>query len=319
VELFLAFLAQHDDAAWLRVIDRLQQAMHPVDRTATRIWFHFYPLALERLMARPDAAALAQKMALAGRWRLADQIDFSHAFLYGHQYWPHVKGAVVDYGYDTRTPGSLDLAAQIQEIGRRAAQRAGVDVSLVIGIAAVALRTLQQVGPEPLAASPGETVGPGAWDGRTPEEVLGARQRQDSQGAFGFLRGDRKLWTIVFEERYPAAQFPLINSQEITTAASLDQRNYRGRDPRCSQGPIPVQCQSCSCGTCWVGVVGGAERLSPMDDRERAKLAECGYIETDERHPPIRLACQAQAFGRVSIVIPPWNGIIGAGVRDADS
>jgi ferredoxin len=317
VELFLAFLSQHDDAGWLRVIDRLQQAMHPVDRTATRIWFHFYPLALEQLMSRPDAAALAQKMALAGRWRLADQIDFSHAFLYGHQYWPVVKRAVLEYGNDSCTPGSLDLAAQIHEISRRAAEQAGVDPSLLIGIAAVALRTLQQVGPDRLADAPGETVGPGAWDGRSPEEVIEVRQRQDSQGMLGFLRGDRKQWTIVFDERYPAAQFPLISSQEIATAASLDQRNYRARDPRCSQGPIPVQCQSCSCGTCWVGVLGGAERLSPMDARERAKLAECGYIVTDESHPPIRLACQAQAFGRVSLVIPPWNGMIGEAVRHA--
>jgi hypothetical protein len=48
-------------------------------------------------------------------------------------------------------------------------------------------------------------------------------------------------------------------------------------------------------------------RLSPEEPAERAKLAECGYIDTDERHPPIRLACQTQAFGRV---IPPWNGVL---------
>ena len=48
-----------------------------------------------------------------------------------------------------------------------------------------------------------------------------------------------------------------------------------------------------------------------MDEKERAKLAECGYIETTESHPPIRLACMAQAHGRVVIVIPPWNGMVG--------
>lgn len=315
MELFLAFLAQHDDAAWLRVIDRLQGSMHPVDRVATRIWFHFYPLALQQLMDRDDAATLARRMALEGRWRLGDQIDHSHAFLYGHQYWPIVRDAVLAYGHDTATPGSLDLAAQIQEIARRVAASARVDASIVTGISAVGLRTLQQVGPAALAASPGETLGPGAWDGRSAEEVLATRGKQDSQGMLGFLRGDRKLWTVVFDERYPAAQFPLINSQQITTAASMDQRNYRARDARCSQGPIPVQCQSCSCGTCWVGVVGGAERLSPMQPNERAKLAECGYIDTSETHPPIRLSCQAQAFGRVSIVIPPWNGVVTRGLR----
>jgi ferredoxin len=317
VELFLAFVAQHDDAAWLRVVDRLQQAIHQVDRVATRIWFHFYPLALEHAMRRADAAALAQKMSLAGRWRLADQIDFSHAFLYGHQLWPVVKQQVLAYGRDARTPSSLDLAAQVQEIARRVAAAARIDASLAAGISAVGLRTLQQVGVEKLAASPGDTVGPGAWDGRPPEAVMRARERQDSQGALGFLRGDRKQWTVVFDERYPAGQFPLINSQQITTAAALDQRNYRARDPRCTHGPIPVQCQSCSCGTCWVGVLGGAERLSAIEEGERAKLAECGYIVTDETHPPIRLACQAQAFGRVSIVIPPWNGIVARVLENA--
>jgi hypothetical protein len=32
----------------------------------------------------------------------------------------------------------------------------------------------------------------------------------------------------------------------------------------------------------------------------------------DEPTPIVRLACQARAHGAVSIVIPPWNGIIGS-------
>jgi hypothetical protein len=36
-----------------------------------------------------------------------------------------------------------------------------------------------------------------------------------------------------------------------------------------------------------------------------------GYIETDDPRPLIRLSCQAQATGAVSIVIPPWNGYFG--------
>jgi ferredoxin len=313
VELFLAFLGQHDDAAWLRVVDRLQGAIHPVDRVATRIWFHFYPLKLQHAMESGDAEVVRRRMSLEGRWRLSEQVDRSHAFLYGHQHWDAVRQAVLAYGHDPGTPGSLDLAAQIQETARRVAATVRVDPMLVAGITAIGLRTLQQVGPHALAASLGETVGPGAWEGRSADEVLATRNRQDSQGVFGFLRGDRKQWTVVFDERYPAAQFPLIHSQHITTAAAMDARNYRARDVRCTQGPIPVQCKSCSCGTCWVGVLGGAERLSPVQGNERAKLAECGYIVTDESHPPIRLACQAQAFGRVSLVIPPWNGVLSRG------
>ena len=36
-----------------------------------------------------------------------------------------------------------------------------------------------------------------------------------------------------------------------------------------------------------------------------------GYLDTQEPRPLIRLACQARAFGAVSIVIPPWNGVFG--------
>ena len=49
--LFLAFLAQHDDEAWHRVVDRLEQAIHPVDRQATRIWFHLFPMRLQRAVS----------------------------------------------------------------------------------------------------------------------------------------------------------------------------------------------------------------------------------------------------------------------------
>lgn len=309
-ELFLAFLAQHDDAAWLRVIDRVQPSIHPVDRAATRIWFHFFPLALQRAMEQPAAADLARLMTLAGRWRLAEQIDRSHAFLYGHQYWRHARRVVLEYSEAPGAPGSLDLGAQIHEAAQRAAQSAGADPPLLVGITAVALRTLQQVGPEALAASPGDVLGPGIYEGKTADEVLALRQRQDPQGLFGFLRGNRKQWTVTFNERLPAARFPLIHSQHLTTAAALDARQYRAADPRCSEGPIPVQCRSCSCGTCWVGVLSGAETLSAMETREREKLAEIG-VEAEGSHPQMRLACMTQAFGAVSIVIPPWNGLVG--------
>ena len=35
-----------------------------------------------------------------------------------------------------------------------------------------------------------------------------------------------------------------------------------------------------------------------------------GYVAPGEP-PLIRLACQAKAFGAVTVVIPPWNGMIG--------
>lgn len=318
--LFLAFLAQHDDDAWLRAVDRLGQACHPVDRTALRIWFHFFPLALQQAMDdADDPVKLAHRFRLDGRWRLAEQIDTSHQFFYGHRYWPQLKAGVLAYVTRGAAPGSLDLAAQVQELARSVATEAGVPVEQLVAIAAVGVRTLQQVGLEAFAASsPNHTS---QVTSASPESVLAARARDDSQGLFGRFRGDRRRWTVTFDERAADARFPLIHSQHITTAAGLDQRDHRARDPRCSEGPIPVQCRSCSCGTCWVGVLGGAEKLSPMEARERAKLASCGYTGgtpdavptggADER-PVIRLACMAQAYGAISLVIPPWNGQIGS-------
>ena len=48
-----------------------------------------------------------------------------------------------------------------------------------------------------------------------------------------------------------------------------------------------------------------------MAGLEWRRIKEFGYIYTDEPKPIIRLSCQAQASGAVSIVIPPWNGNFG--------
>jgi ferredoxin len=94
-------------------------------------------------------------------------------------------------------------------------------------------------------------------------------------------------------------------------AAQDRSRDWRAIDPRCIEGPIPVECRSASCGTCWVGVLGGAEKLSDVARLEGKRIKEFGYIDTNDPKPLIRLACQAQISGAVSIVIPPWNGVFG--------
>ena len=309
-DLFLAFLAQHDDAAWLRVVDRLEPSIHPVDRAATRIWFHLFPLSLQRVMERVDAADLARQMTLAGRWRLADQIDRSHCFLFGHRFWPAAKRAVLEFVNGPTPPRSLDLGAQIQELSTRIAAAAGAAPAEVLGIAAIALRTLQQVGHDAVRASPEHLADFGQHHGRSAGEIVAWRARGQAQGWRRLFGGASRQSDVTFNERDPEATFPLIHTQHLTTAAALDTRDYRQGEPRCSEGPIPVHCRSCSCGTCWVGVLAGHERLSPMDARERAKLAECGVRQDAEPHV-IRLACMTQADGPVSIVIPPWNGLLG--------
>jgi ferredoxin len=177
--------------------------------------------------------------------------------------------------------------------------------------------TLQQVGLAAFKASAGAVHLDPKIARLAPEQVLGARAKDDSQGLFGFLRGPEKIYTITFNENDREAKFKLINTQELTTAAANDKRDYHLGDSRCvrGEGPIPVQCRAAACGTCWVGVLGGAEKLSDVSSLEYRRIREFGYIETEESKPLIRLACMAQATGAVSIVIPPWNGVFGRFIR----
>jgi hypothetical protein len=66
-------------------------------------------------------------------------------------------------------------------------------------------------------------------------------------------------------------------------------------------------------------VLGGAEKLSPVEERERKVMRQLGYIDTDEPRPLIRLSCQARGEGAVSIRIPPWNGVFGKLLRARDA
>ena len=201
-------------------------------------------------------------------------------------------------------------------LAEAAAKRARMDREFLLGLTAAALMTYRQVGPEAFVAAPGEIHLSDRARAMSPHQVLKKRARDDSQGLFGFARSFKR-WTVTFDENEPDATFTAIDGQELATAAQTDKRDYRSRDGRCipDEGPIPVECRAASCGTCWVGVLGGAEKLSPVVDRdERARMRVFGYVDTADERPLIRLACQARAGGAVSIVIPPWNGIIGTGL-----
>lgn len=309
-------LARYSSADWGQAVRSLSAGIHEIDRDATRIWFAFFPLdlylALEAANSEGGADAereLAQSLGLMGKWRLADQIDRSHRFLFAHRYWPQVKSAV-----SAMTEWPEPLPAVITAVATSATRTARVDHNLLLGMSAIGLMTLRQVGPEAFAAAPGTVHLADRIRARSPHQVMKLRARDDSQGLLGFLRGIKKRWTVTFDENDPSATFPLINNQEMASAAQADKRDYRSRDPRCTpgEGPIPVECRAASCGTCWVGVLGGAEKLSPVNERDEGRRMKVfGYSDTDEAQPLIRLACQARARGAVSIVIPPWNGIYG--------
>jgi len=312
--LFEAFLNQHDSEAWSKVLTELSPYIHKVDGTATQIWFAFFPIAFQRLLAQAeDRERVIKELLLKGNFELKDQIDSSHRFLYGHRFCPEVKKAVTEQAASTRPPETLDLTAMIRKIASETATRLKVEESLLTGITAVAFMTLQQVGFEAFKASPGRADANRPMDRKTPDQILKERAKDDKQGFFGFLKSVDKVWTVTFNENDEGAKFKLINGQDLAMAATSDPRDYKSLDSRCKEGegPIPVECRTAACGTCWVGVIGGAEKLAEATPREKRKIKEFGYICTDDPKPIIRLACMTQAFGAVSIVIPPWNGVFG--------
>jgi ferredoxin len=257
---------------------------------------------------------------MQGKYYLKDQIDSSHTFLYGHRYWPQVKTAVQKHAREFSPGDTRSLADQILSVAQQVAKQAKADPSLLIGITAVAFMTLRQAGLAAFENAPGKMLIDQKHARRSPSEVLRERAVDDSQGLLGFLKTIDKKWTVTYDENDGRAKYRLNHVQDLAWGAADDRsRNWREIDPRRIEGPIPVECRSASCGTCWVGVLGGAEKLSDVAAREGKKIKEFGYIDTSESKPLIRLACQAQALGAVSIVIPPWNGVFGKylrGLRD---
>jgi ferredoxin len=308
---FEHFLAQNDEESWAATLTTLLRMIHEVDRAATEIWFAFYPLNLLRaLQESPEPDQLARRLLLQGQFHLKDQIDSSHTFLYGHRYWPQVKRAVEEHADSFSAEESL--SDQILAVAKKVAAQVKADLSLIVGITAVAFMTLAQVGLSPFKAAPGKIMLDKKHAKKSPTQILRERAKNDGQGLLGFLRTVNRRWTITYDENDDAAVYKLNHMQDLAWGAASDRtRNWREIDPRRIEGPIPVECRSASCGTCWVGVLGGAEKLSHVGAREGKKIKEFGYIDTSEAQPLIRLACQAQAHGAISIVIPPWNGVFG--------
>jgi ferredoxin len=309
---FETHLNKFEESQWAQAINSLLPEIHEVDRNAVQIWFRFYPLALfEYLQTAEDRETARKKFVMQGAYDLKDQIDNSHKFFYGHAYWKQVKDAVAARA-DSFIGEDFDLAAEIKHAAKDAASMTGADISLLLGITAAGFMTLRQTGIEAFKAAPGQINVNRAHLKKTPAQILAARAKDDSQGLFGFLRTIDKQWSVNYDETDPSARFKLMNDEEIATAAAKDRsKNWVEIDPRRPEGPIPVECRSASCGTCWVGVIGGAEKLSDVSVRERKQLKVFGYSSAEENKPLIRLACQARATGTVSVVIPPWNGVFG--------
>src|SRR5437868_7304703 len=191
---FDTFLNEQNEEAWASALATLLRSIHEVDRNATQIWFAFYPLSLFcALREAGDRDQLVQQLLLQGDYELKDQIDSSHRFLYGHRFWPEVKRAVIERAA-ILAESSADLTSEIREIARRAAVETKAQESLLIGITAVALMTLQHVGLEAFKQAPGLVSIDERRARKSPEQVLRERARDDSQGLLGFLKTIDKDW-----------------------------------------------------------------------------------------------------------------------------
>lgn len=312
---FITSLETQTERDWLAAVESLLPAMHEVDRDAVQIWFRFCPLDLVRYLESAENIEETMKgVALEGDFGMLDKIDTSHKFLYGHRFWPHVKQAVLRRA-ESDTAFS-DIESEVSNLAKAIAKDAKADESLTLAIAAVGLMTLVQAGYDDLKAAPGIAEKPSGLMAKSPNEIVVERKKDDSQGLLGFLKTVDKKYSVAFRAFASEGKFPVINEEEIASASQKDHtRDWQSLDSRCWDGPVPIECTSASCGTCWVGVVGGAEKLSEPSVRERKQMKVFGYGQPDTEKPFLRLACQAKAAGNVSIVIPPWNAVFGKKVR----
>jgi hypothetical protein len=275
------YLFGHDQRSWLDAIETLASSVHEVDRNALRIWFSFWPLWLADALRDADSIEkLTRELDLKGEYRLGDQIDSSHTFLYGHRFWPQVKAAVVALDARGVEGEEIDLAMLAQRVAADAAGAGSGDASLLLGISAVALMTLRQVGSEAFAASPGEVKLSASVARRTPSQIIAARAKNDGAGLAALFKGIRREYTITFDENVRSAKFKLIGGLEMTTASMIDPRE---------------------------------SDVAPLEAR---RMKRFGYTDSDDPRPVIRLACKARASGNVTVVVPPWSGVFGNHLQD---
>ena len=304
-------LGTFSEEQWLAAVEELLPCVHEVDRNALQIWFRFYPLSLKQFIdAGESREELLHGIVMQGEFELASQIAASHHFLYGHRYWAKVK-CVIEKLADEYKGQPDSLVELVKEVSIAVAEKKKVDRSLTNAIAAVGLMTLNQVGVDAFKAASGDVEKASKAMSKSPDAIVAERAKDDSQGMFGFLRTIDKQFSVAYSGTH-SGKFNLVCDEEIASASQRDtSRDWKAGDSRCWEGPVPIECTAASCGTCWVGVLGGKEKLTEVGRRERRQMKVFGYNQPEDERPFIRLACQARASGNVTIVIPPWNAVFG--------
>lgn len=148
-----------------------------------------------------------------------------------------------------------------------ATRTARVDRDQLVAIAAVGCEIYEQVGHQTFVAMPSEVRLPPASLLETPTMVLQRRARNTPEGLLGAWRGARRQWKITCE--------PDPDDSRVVT-----------------HGHPLVRCSGADHAGCMVVILAGAERLSPAQGHDP--------------YPPVRQACDARVFGRVSLTyLPP--------------
>lgn len=307
---FHEFLTKHSETQWAEVIERLLHSIHPVDQSATQIWFSFWPLRLARaLQASTDQAQTAKDLQLDGAYRLDQQVDASVEYFIGSRFWGGVKQAILHQAESMTRATGAGLEEQIRGLANKIAKEKSTEPRFVLGITAVGVMVFQQIGVRAFSATAQSSYQIKNY--QSPDRLL--RLRQGRQSGWRALFRSKKF-KVTFDESQQDGSFQILEGQDLSMASGQDSRDFTGQDPRRIAGPVPAQCRSGACGYCWIGVLGGLESLSSVTDFEKKRLRHFGYLPAEgeaDAHPHIRLACQAKCYGDVSIVIPPWNGVLG--------
>src|SRR5262245_14370846 len=309
---FQDFLAKHDEKVWREVMERLSSSIHPVDFVATKIWFSFWPLKLAReLHESSDIAQAAKRLQLDGDYRLEEQVDASVEYFVGSRFWGGVKQTILHHAESMTRSAGAGLEEQIRGIAAKVAHDKSIEIRFVLGITAVGVMIFQQIGMAAFAAAAQHSYE--IKNHQSPEQLL--KLRQGKEQSWLSLFGGKKH-RVTFDESRQDGSFQALEGQDLSMASSFDKRDFRSQDHRRIAGPVPAECRSGACGYCWIGILGGQEHLSGVTEFERKRLRHFGYVpkEADVApHSHIRLACQSKCYGNVSVVIPPWNGVLDGG------
>lgn len=184
--------------------------------------------------------------------------DSLYRAMYGYRYWPRVKAAVL-----STTHPDLPFVDRVMKAANAATRTARVDADLLVGITAAAMAMCDRLGQEAFAATPDDPALSATALLETPTMILRRRARNRPEGILGALPGVQPRWCVTREP-----------------------------DPKdtyvVGDGDVLAPCRGSNHERCDVGVVAGADRLSPMPD--------------GEPFPLIRRACETRVFGRVSLL-----------------